>query len=113
MREVTISESDHGRLVEVAPDDRVAVQLPENPSTGYRWELEPPDDAVLRLETDTLRPPTTSAPGAGGIRVLEFRAQSAGLARIRLRLRRPWESEHAQGTLEVTVRVRSGSGSQR
>lgn len=110
MKEVTVSERDHGRLIEVAPDSRIAVRLIENPSTGYRWELEPPKDTVLKLETDTYQPPATSVPGAGGIRVFEFRAQSAGIALIRLRLRRPWESEHAHEIVEVTVRVRTGSG---
>jgi inhibitor of cysteine peptidase len=110
MKEVIVSEPDHGRLIEVAPDSRIAVRLLENPSTGYRWELEPPEGTVLKLETDTYQPPATSVPGAGGIRVFEFRAQSAGIALIRLRLRRPWESEHAHKIFEVTVRVRTVSG---
>lgn len=110
MKEVTVSEADHGRLIELAPDSRIAVRLLENPSTGYRWELESPEDAVLKLETATYQPPATSVPGAGGIRVFEFRAQFAGIALIRLRLRRPWESEHAHTIFEVTVKVRTGSG---
>jgi inhibitor of cysteine peptidase len=109
-REVTVSESDHGRLVEVARDSRIVVRLFENPSTGYRWELEPPEDTALKFETDTHLPPATSVPGAGGIRVFKFRAQSAGIALIQLRCRRPWEIEHAPKILEVTVYVRTGLG---
>jgi inhibitor of cysteine peptidase len=108
--EVTVSGPDHGRRIEVASDSRIVVRLPENPSTGYRWELEPPLETVLKLIRDSHQPPARSVPGAGGIRVFEFRARSAGSALIHLRLRRPWESERPHGVFEVTVCVRTSSG---
>lgn len=110
MKEVTVSETDHGQLIKVDLGSQIAVRLPENPSTGYQWELELPQDTVLKLETDTYQPPSASVPGAGGIRVWKFRARSAGIALIRLRLRRPWEGEHALQIFEVTVHVGTGSG---
>ena len=110
MKEVTISESDHGRVIEVVPDSRIAVRLVENPSTGYQWDLEPPEGPVLKLGADSYQPPATSVPGAGGIRVFEFHAMSAGITFIRLRLRRSCESEHAHKIFEVAVHVRTDSG---
>lgn len=109
MSELTVSEPDHGRLIEIGLDSRIAVRLHETPSTGFRWELEPSTDAVLKLEVDTYQSPATSVPGAGGIRVFEFHAQSSGSGLIRLHLCRPWESGHAYRTFQVTVRVRPGS----
>lgn len=110
MEEVVVTEPDHGRVIEVALTSRLLVRLPESPSTGYRWELEPPVGDVLKLEADTYQPATSSVPGAGGIRVLEFDTGSDGIVLIRLRLRRPWETGDALRVFEVNVRVRTGSG---
>jgi inhibitor of cysteine peptidase len=113
MTEVTLGAADRGRLIEVAPGSRVLLRLPENPSTGYRWELEPLEGDALKRQADTYQPPATLAPGAGGVRVFDFLARSPGNVVLRLRLRRPWEPAGAAAeTFEVTVQIspRSGSG---
>lgn len=60
---------------------------------------------MLNLEANTYLPPANSVPGAGGVRVLEFRAKSAGIALIQLLCRRPWEIENSLKNFEVTVNV--------
>jgi inhibitor of cysteine peptidase len=106
MDEVTIDETCHGRLIEIFSNNRVILQLPENPSTGYRWELKPLDTNILKLQVDTYRAPTTMALGAKGIRIFEFLSQSTGTVNLRLHLRRPWESESANAEIfEVTLQI--------
>jgi inhibitor of cysteine peptidase len=99
MGEVTINETNRGKSIEVHLNNRVILQLPENPSTGYRWELEPLDANILKLQVDAYREPPSMALGAKGSRIFEFLSQSTGTVNLRLQLRRPWESESA--TLEI------------
>jgi inhibitor of cysteine peptidase len=82
------------------------LQLPENPSTGYRWELKPFNDETLKLQGDTYQAPTTIAMGVGGTRIFEFIAQSSGIVHLCLQLKKPWNSENdAMKMFEVTVQV--------
>lgn len=109
MAEVLLGEADHGSVIEVLPGTRVLLRLPENPSTGYRWELEPFEPHVIELQADTYQAPPTLAPGAGGVRVFAFLARSGGrTVLLRLRLRRAWEPRgYAVKTFEVTLQVQS------
>jgi len=109
MTEVKIGEADRGRLIQATQGSPVLLHLPENPSTGYRWELEPLQSETLMLKADTYLPPTTLIPGAGGIRLFEFLARSPGFVLLRLDLRQPWKPEDRAETFEVTIRVVSHS----
>jgi inhibitor of cysteine peptidase len=110
LTEVILSAADQGKLITVAPSSHVQLRLPENPSTGYSWELEPLQGDALALQAETYQPPTTLAPGAGGVRVFDFLARSAGNVLLLLRLRRPWEPASAAETFEVKVQVSPRSG---
>ena len=106
MTEVIIDESYNGRQIEVAYNSRVLLRLPENPSTGYRWEIKPLNDDTLKLQVDTYRAPTTIVMGAGGTRVFEFIAQSPGTFHLNLHLKKPWDSEgEAIKIFEITLHV--------
>jgi inhibitor of cysteine peptidase len=105
MNEIVVGEEDRGRLIEVVQGSRVLLRLPENPSTGYRWELEPFEGNALKLQADTYQPPSIMTPGAGGVRVIDFLSQSSGTVLLRLRLRRPWDPEDVAKAFEVTVHV--------
>src|SRR5438105_9627169 len=88
---LSLSTADDGSRRSVDVGDRVTVSLPENPTTGYRWQVEV-DDAVLRLVDDRFEAPTP-ARGAGGRRVLVFDAAGAGSTTLRLENRRSWGSD--------------------
>jgi len=112
MTEVILDAADRGRTIEVAPGSRVLVRLPENPSTGYRWELEALEGDALDLQAATYQVPATLAPGAGGTRLFEFLARSPGNMLLHLRLGRPWEpAGTAAETFEASVQVSSHPGS--
>lgn len=70
--------------------DRVEIRLPENPTTGYRWELV---SGVIEVLDSVLEPTPGSAGalGAGGTRVLVVRVGDGD--ELVLELRRPWEAE--------------------
>jgi inhibitor of cysteine peptidase len=87
---IELGPDDAGTRRSVQVGDLTTVRLPENPTTGYRWQTTP-DDARLRLAEDHFEGPMSPA-GAGGVRVLVFEAVRAGPASLRLQKSRSWES---------------------
>ena len=84
--------------VEVGKGKRIA--LPENPTTGFQWEVEH-CDAGLECKPLPIRR-AGSGIGSGGSREFEITASEAGELELRLALKRPWET----GAREVrTYRV--------
>lgn len=84
--ELTVVDTGTTRSVHVG--ERATVRLPENPTTGYRWEADF-DGVRLRLVDDRFEGPQ-SPRGAGGERVLAFEAVLPGPTTLRLAKRRGW-----------------------
>ncbi|MCU4413805.1 protease inhibitor I42 family protein [Acinetobacter sp. WU_MDCI_Axc73] len=65
----------------------------ENPSTGYRWQLEQPL-SLFKIE-DRFEAVKTAKPmvGLGGQRSFRFKAEKTGTALIKLVYQRPWERD--------------------
>jgi inhibitor of cysteine peptidase len=80
-----------GSLLRVPVGTMLDVRVPENPTTGYRWAVEDDDQTVLPLADDDFEP--GRAVGAGGTRLLRFRASRPGRASLHLVYRRPWEGD--------------------
>jgi len=100
-----VSPADNRKSFVLTVGDELIVALPENPTTGYRWELDSPG-APLRLERDEFA--AGGAPGAGGTRRLTFRASTEGRAHLTLKLRREWEkTQPPTEQFSVTADVRS------
>ena len=62
MTVVDISTADNGARVEVRPGDAIVLRLPDNPTTGYRWQLIPVDGDILALDDEG-----SSRPGPGWV----------------------------------------------
>jgi inhibitor of cysteine peptidase len=100
--ELTPQDSGVERSVDLS--EPIVVRLPENPTTGYRWEADV-DGAALRVVGDELK--TSAVPrGAGGVRVVRFEAVRPGPTTLRLVKRRRWERE-ATEEFVVPLRVLS------
>ena len=92
-----------GETVRVQPGDEVVVRLAENPTTGYRWEIDAPRGGV-EVADDSYDRPRDEGVGAGGMRTFTLRAGDPGEAEVRLRLARSWENEAVeQGSLAIVV----------
>ena len=97
-----VTAADNGRQVTLRRGEQLQVVLSDNAGTGYSWEIEHNDAALLTPEGQETRqdpgPPTS--PGSprpvgvvGGpmeVRFL-FRALGKGNGELRLRHWRPWE----------------------
>jgi inhibitor of cysteine peptidase len=93
-----------GLAISTSPADRLIVRLDETPTSGYRWEVEALDPAVLEPAGDEFIPAADGAFGAGGTREFRFGVVGPGSTSLRLVRRRPWEpSEAAAETFEATI----------
>jgi inhibitor of cysteine peptidase len=92
-RALDVGEGDDGRRLSARVGDTIEVRLRENPSTGYRWEVDRLDEKLLRLLEKTTSGPTTPMPGAGGGAIFRFAVVGTGSGALSLKLWRPWEGD--------------------
>lgn len=92
-----------GSRVSLKVGDTLELTLPENPSTGYRWEIVSTPSILEESLSDQLDLEGRQ-PGAAGRRTFRFRVSGSGDGDLRLRLRRPWEPEGMdEGLFELTL----------
>lgn len=109
---VAIDETSNGGAVTLDQGQELVIALAANPSTGFAWEVDQIDEAVLRAAGDAEFRPTSSEPGIAGapeIETLRFRAVGAGETTLTLVYRRPFEAAETPTpensfTVQVTVR---------
>ncbi|HYD73529.1 MAG TPA: protease inhibitor I42 family protein [Candidatus Binatia bacterium] len=108
---VRITAEQNGQTVEVAVNQRFAVELVGVPTAGYVWQPAQVPDFITRAgEAGGNTIAEQSQPGyAGGNHweVLMFSATAVGTGELVLEQRRPWEStEPAAQTFRVTITAR-------
>jgi inhibitor of cysteine peptidase len=107
--EITAGIDQSGQSIRMQTGQTLVVSLPSNPSTGYHWEVETIDSAVLKqvgeAEYQSLAAGATPRPGQGGIEIFHFEPVGQGETPLRLVYRRSFEdAEPAQiFFLQVTV----------
>lgn len=107
MSAVVIEKDGEGGEYEVPLGETVSLRLPENPTTGYRWEVESLDNSILGPPASDFWPSGEPSVGTGGTRIFTFEARSPGVTLLRLILKRSWESkQQAADHFEITVQVR-------
>jgi inhibitor of cysteine peptidase len=100
-----LTEANNGEQVEVAIGTEFVVDLEENASTGYSWQVAALP-SVLTSVSDVPEPATTpGVVGAAGRRVLTWKAAKSGTGDLKLVYSRPWESTPPAKTFTVTVVV--------
>lgn len=92
MSVLTLTEDASGSAVTVHVGDAIVLRLPENPTTGYRWQIDKVEGSAQH-ESDSFRLSEDVRIGSGGTREFRFRAASAGTASLRLKRWQPWEGE--------------------
>jgi inhibitor of cysteine peptidase len=107
MAELALGLADDGRTLDTRPGAVIVVELPENPTTGFRWSLRSGVEPVLTRVADAFVPPPEARPGAGGSRRFEFAAELPGTAGIVLWNWREWEGESSVAKrYQVTITVK-------
>jgi inhibitor of cysteine peptidase len=93
MPDLTLTQNDNGRSIPVPVGAVIHIDLPENPTTGYRWSLRASDKQSMALESENYTPAESSGVGGGGTRHFLFRAKAPGTATLVLKNMRQWEPE--------------------
>ncbi len=102
---LTADQHNHGQTVQLAVGDTLELRLPENPTTGYQWVTTTIDNTLLSELAHDFIPPATDAYGAGGVRILRYRALARGRSPLELTLRREWEPENPIDHFKLDVIV--------
>ncbi len=92
MSAIRIDQGDNGKTWRASPGDTIQILLPENPSTGYRWEAASHLEPVLRLVSSEYSAPAPASLGSAGTRTFTLQALQPGSASLQLALKRSWDS---------------------
>ncbi|MFZ1492375.1 MAG: protease inhibitor I42 family protein [Candidatus Competibacter denitrificans] len=90
---LVVTHTDNNRTAELRVGERLAVKLPENPSTGYAWAIDESDGRLLALDSTAYDAPTEGSIGARGRRVFTFSARQAGDVVLKLKYWRFWDGD--------------------
>lgn len=99
-----LGPQDAGSQVQLVLGDELRIELPETPTTGFRWSVhEIP--ATLHLTDDRFDAPGSALLGAPGMRHMAFQAIAVGSGEVVLRLsaRTPREPAAAPFTAFIDV----------
>jgi inhibitor of cysteine peptidase len=104
---VLVDETFNNRTVEVTVGKTIEVHLPENPTTGFRWQLTSDGGPACVMTDDQFIAPA-GPPGKGGDHTWKFKAIRPDEGDIEIRYRRRWEnSTTASRAFKIHVKVRS------
>jgi inhibitor of cysteine peptidase len=105
MAVIAAGEESNGRTLDVRIGDCIELELPDNPTTGYRWRVVTSGEPVCEKTAERFVA-DGSKPGAPGLLRCEFRVLTPGKARIQLDSKRSWSSAVERSfTLDVSARA--------
>ena len=95
---------DDGTSIVLEPGESFSVVLPGNATTGYSWQVEGIDAAILSA-AEPVYVSDSELVGAGGVYTFTFTAAAAGETELRLVYLRPWEQVEPLETFTMTMTV--------
>ena len=104
---IDLNEAAAGRPVTMEVGQRLRVTLPENRTTGYRWQVGGDCAGILAVEEDQATA-GSGQPGAGGQRVWVFAAKAEGRCELRFESARAWEKSATGKIVSFPVTVKGG-----
>jgi predicted secreted protein len=101
---LVVSEDRNGETIRIQPGQELRIDLPENASVGYTWEVTTdPDPAVLEFLGSDFAEDNPGTAGGGG--VVSFRYAGTGPGTTELVVSRDYRGEGIDRTFELTVEV--------
>ena len=105
MGNIYISKVQDGQTIAAHVDDLIALELPSNPTTGYKWAFASIDESLIVVESADYHAANTAI-GSGGAERWMLRARFPGTTRIELKRLRPWEGDRSiVERFNVTLRI--------
>ena len=104
---VVVNEDANGTAVRVSPGWTLVLQLPGNPSTGYTWNITPPDPSIVEVGPGPIFTPASR--GVGGPGTLTFTGMAVGVGTTVIDGRYVSPSGQEEKTFELTIEVQSAA----
>lgn len=104
----TITKQDNGKEVSVNVGDIIQIELEENGTTGYVWQIDNLDKTYFELVSEDTKKTTAdnNIAGAPVIGIWQIKALKQGSSSIKMDYFRPWEGrESAIDHFVVNLRV--------
>jgi len=102
---LTVDQSSNNTQVSLPASQQLEVALPENPTTGFRWELKADGTPSCVPVGNAFEAPAAGL-GKAGIRRWRFEAIQGGSATIELVYRRSFEQDKPPAQVfRITVKV--------
>lgn len=91
--EIVLTEADQGSQIQVRVGSQIQVRLPENPSTGYTWQLNGLDNRYVEFvgQQNFVPDGTAAMAGRPGLKAITFHVKQVGTAILDLANYRIWE----------------------
>ena len=105
-RELSVSEDDDGRRLELLLGEVLRVSLHEVPASGYRWQWQGEPHGALQM-IDSGYQAASSATGSGGHAWWRLRGVSPGVTALHARRARAWQDGPANAEFKLTVVCKS------
>ena len=102
---VRLDQTADQREIVLRPRQMLEITLPENPTTGFRWEIRTPGTPMCADRGSSFDAPSGGGLGTGGARRFLFEAVQIGVCQFVLVYRRSWEDKPPARTFNLTVRV--------
>ena len=90
-----ITRSDHGKTIELPKGADLVLELEENPTTGYRWQLLDFAPHTVAIVQSEYRAGPGKGAGAGGLRCFHLELKGTGTIPLRAKLLRAWEGDNS------------------
>lgn len=105
MPEFTIGPQETSRNISLKVGEALTLRLEENSTTGFRWAVNLAPGDALELASSSFTAGMDTGVGAGGERVLVFRAKARGEASFTLVLRQEWMPDNPARQVLFNVAV--------
>jgi len=104
---ITLTETNDGETVTLGTRSHLYIVLHATPASGYTWEAELTDPAVLEQIGEPEFQADRTTPGSGGLVVFRFESRAEGALALTMEYRRLWEQGvDPLSTFRVNVIVR-------
>jgi predicted secreted protein/putative hemolysin len=96
---VTLTEADNGKSEDIAQDTRFAVQLKENPTTGFAWNATVSPGLEIQSSDYQMDKAADGMVGVGGTRTWIIVAKDTGTQKFSAVYKRSWEATTGNETV--------------
>jgi inhibitor of cysteine peptidase len=91
---ILLTDQNQSQTVDVVVGQSVVLSLPENATTGYRWEIDRLDANLVETAEPTPRYPSTAVGSSGRVEWV-FLPKAPGNTEIALKQWRSWEGDRS------------------